>query len=246
MYDILAPFYDAVHADVREDIEFILEMAHAQAGDVLDLGCGTGRLTIPLAQAGFAVTGIDNEQAMLATAAQKLKAAGLENSVKLVSADMVSLSLPDQAFSLALVTQNTIMHLSDIQMRAAMRAVRKHLAKGGVLLVDAANPLQIGSAPDQPNFTLERRLKRDDSTEVLQYARWINDRENQFVAVDWRYVADDGNVVHASTKYYYYYPHTLQMLMNDSGLEWQAVYGDYQAGKFTEGSERLIIIARRC
>ncbi len=246
MYDILAPFYDAVHADVREDIEFILEMAHAQSGDVLDLGCGTGRITLPLAQAGFSVTGVDNEQAMLDSAAQKLSAAGLSNSVQLILADMVGLSLPKRDFALAVVTQNTFMHLDEIHMRNAMRAIAKHLGPNGVIAIDVANPLQLGGAPDQPNFVLEREIKRDDGVAVLQYARWRNDRDGQVVNVEWRYVADDGDVVHAATKYHYYYPHTLQLLMSDSGLEWQAVYGDYKFGKFAEGSERLIILARQC
>lgn len=243
MYDVLSRFYDAVHADVHEDIDFILTEARAQQGDVLDLGCGTGRITLPLAEAGFHVTGIDNAQAMLDVAAQKVSAAGVCERVDLLAADMVKFDVTNKDYSLAFITQNTVMHLNQVELRGMLKSVRRHLAEGGLLLVDTANPLQLASAPDQPSFQLERRLKQPDGSEVLQYARWKNDREAQCMTVEWRYVADDGEVVHAETKYHYLYPHTLQMLMLDNGLEWRSVYGEYDQSDFRESSERLIILA---
>lgn len=246
MYDILARFYDAVHADVREDIDFILEAAKVQRGDVLDLGCGTGRITIPLAQAGFQVVGLDNEQQMLELAAEKARVAGVSDHVAFIKGDMVSFSLERDDFALIVITYNTAMHLNQLELRTALRTARRHLRVDGLLLIDFANPIQLASAPDQPQFALEQRMQTHTNGEVLQYARWKNDVEKQQVTVEWRYVPEDGQITNAKTVYHYIYPHALQMMMEKSGLEWQAVYGNYDRSAFKESSERMIVFAGCC
>ena len=60
MYDQIAHYYDLTHADLTDDIDFILSLAQAVNGPILELGCGSGRLLLPLARAGFTVTGVDN------------------------------------------------------------------------------------------------------------------------------------------------------------------------------------------
>ena len=66
-YDKLAPYYDRFHEALTADVEFVLSLAQQQDGPVLEMGCGTGRLLLPLARAGFEVTGIDTSAAMLAS-----------------------------------------------------------------------------------------------------------------------------------------------------------------------------------
>ncbi|HFC12700.1 MAG TPA: class I SAM-dependent methyltransferase, partial [Anaerolineae bacterium] len=143
MYDTVARFYDAVHADEHEDIAFILEVARSQAGAVLDLGCGTGRVTLPLAQAGFMVVGVDNSAEMLTLANKKVEAANLQEKVGLISADITNFSLDHPPFALALISQNTLMHFAESQLPALLQSIYPHLAPDGLLLIDLANPLQL-------------------------------------------------------------------------------------------------------
>ena len=80
-YSVLARVYDLQHNTYTPDIPMYLEFARrfcsAQHAPVLELGAGTGRVLLPLAQAGFAITGVDNTAEMLAIAHQQVRALGL-------------------------------------------------------------------------------------------------------------------------------------------------------------------------
>ena len=72
-YDSWAGVYDSIYSYVREDIPFYVEAAKDAGGPVLELGCGTGRVTIPIAEAGVDVVGLDSSEAMLDAASRKLE-----------------------------------------------------------------------------------------------------------------------------------------------------------------------------
>ena len=75
-YDAWADIYDAVFSYVVDDIPFYLEEAERSGGPVLELGCGAGRVAIPIAQMGIDIVGLDSSPAMLERARQKRDAAG--------------------------------------------------------------------------------------------------------------------------------------------------------------------------
>ncbi|MCK9907056.1 class I SAM-dependent methyltransferase, partial [Frankia sp. Cpl3] len=72
-----AEYYDLTQSGLSGDIPFFLEMARQADGEILDLACGTGRISIPLAEAGHQVTGLDLSTEMLARAEQKAKERGV-------------------------------------------------------------------------------------------------------------------------------------------------------------------------
>jgi SAM-dependent methyltransferase len=137
-----ARFYDWTYADHTQDIPFYLELAKRYGGPVLELACGTGRLAIPLARAGFAVTGLDLSPEMLRIARAKLRPEPPEvrRRVKLVQGDMTDFDLPVAA-RLAFVPFSSFFHLSTTGQRAACIATAyRHLAPGGAFLVDLLPP----------------------------------------------------------------------------------------------------------
>ena len=71
LYTTHAHVYDLLHAQLTEDIAFVLPYAVAADGAILELGCGSGRMLLPLAEAGCVVVGIDNAQGMLDSAESK-------------------------------------------------------------------------------------------------------------------------------------------------------------------------------
>jgi SAM-dependent methyltransferase len=95
-WDDYAPFYDWENARTlgRRDVPFWRNLALQAGGPVLELGCGTGRISIPLARAGVALTGIDRSPAMLAYAQGRLRRARLAGRVHLVQGDIRSLPFP--------------------------------------------------------------------------------------------------------------------------------------------------------
>jgi len=119
--------YDMENRDSEPDASFLLALARETGGPLLDLGCGTGRLTIPLAQDGFEVVGLDIVPEMLAHAREK--ASGLP--ITWVEGDVRTFAL-DRQFKLIFEGGAVFMHqLSNADQVAYLERVRAHLAPGG-------------------------------------------------------------------------------------------------------------------
>jgi SAM-dependent methyltransferase len=96
-WDEYAPFYDWENARTlgRRDVPFWRNVALNVGGPVLELGCGTGRISIPLGRAGVPLYGVDRSEPMLARARQRVRRAGLGHLVRLVRGDIRSLPFAD-------------------------------------------------------------------------------------------------------------------------------------------------------
>jgi SAM-dependent methyltransferase len=117
---------------------FWLEQARRYGGPILELGCGTGRLAIPLAKIGCAVTGIDRAPSMLAEARRKAEVAGV--TVTWHEADMREFDLGTR-FAWAFIAANTLCHLlTTSDFEACIACVRKHLLPEGRLFVEVFVP----------------------------------------------------------------------------------------------------------
>src|SRR5436853_7487098 len=87
-YDLIAPFYDVEHAHFNEDMDLYRNFAELCGGRILELGCGSGRVLVPLAQEGYEITGGDTSARMLELARQALHQAGVEQHCTLVQQDV--------------------------------------------------------------------------------------------------------------------------------------------------------------
>jgi SAM-dependent methyltransferase len=155
--EALARLYDLDLTDDPGDLDLYLALAHRSGGPILELAVGTGRLAVPLAGEGFAVTGVDNDAAMLARARRRAEAAGVSplsatgpargtrgraGRLELVEADIVGLRLAAAgSFRLAYLALSSLLLLaSRAAQRAALQAMARHLAPGGLAVVDVALP----------------------------------------------------------------------------------------------------------
>lgn len=248
-YDAIARYYDLSHNRLIDDLPFLLELARQTGGPVLELGCGSGRLLIPLARAGYHVTGVDTSPEMMARAGLRLasEAPDVRERVHLVAADVRALELPAELpFALALFGYNTFMHLDEAGAAAALRGVRACLRPGGRLLIDVDNPLDLALAGDDTDFMLEDTLEDGATGEsVRQYTAYEAIPGEQAVDVTWVYESDrDGAArVRVQMRYHYLYPHQFDLLLGLTGFRLIALHGDYDRGPFGEESERLILVA---
>jgi SAM-dependent methyltransferase len=138
-YDDIAIWYDLEHADFADDIEMYRDFAAGTGGPILELGCGSGRVLIPLAVAGPHVIGVDASATMLARCRAAAQAAGIGARVALHQDDMADLHLSEHGVTLAIVALGTFNHLTTLaQRRAALAAIRAHMAPGALLVVDLA------------------------------------------------------------------------------------------------------------
>ncbi len=117
---------------------FYVDLARQQAGAVLELACGTGLITTPVAMLGLSTVGLDQSRAMLDVATRRTSDAGA--SVAFVQGDMRDFAL-GREFKLIFVARNSLLHLlSTTDLLAALTAVRRHLTPDGVFAFDIFNP----------------------------------------------------------------------------------------------------------
>jgi SAM-dependent methyltransferase len=249
-FDRFAKYYDLDYGTFREDVDLYLSFAGRTGSPILEIGCGTGRLLVPLAEAGFEVTGIDISPAMLAIAARKVAAAGLASRVHLVPADVRDFRLPGR-FALAFVALNSFMHFVELaeQLRVLER-IAVHLAPDGLLILDLFNPDPDLLTHGHGVLTLDY-VRTDPTTRHVVSRSSANhvDVANQRIDVTFIYdeVAPDGTVNRTLAPFpiHYFWRRELELLLDRAGYQIERIYGSYDLEESAAGSERLIVVATR-
>ena len=248
-YHHLAPLYDRIHAGVREDIPLYLALAAETGGPILELGCGTGRTLIPLAEAGYHVVGLDSSPAMLERARARLDRSPAAARARLVQGDMADFDL-QAAFPLITVPFHTWLHLTTRPaQRAALASIRRHLQPAGRLVIHLPAPATIVEAEHDGALVLENTLTDPATGEtVLQFSSTRLDEERQLYHVTWLYdrLAADGSVrrLVVPMTLHYLFPHQLELTLARAGLALVAVWGDFDRAPYTAESEHLIVVAQ--
>jgi SAM-dependent methyltransferase len=158
-WDDYAPFYDWENARTlgRRDVPFWTRLAGARRGPVLELGCGTGRVLLPLARAGVSVVGVDRSAPMLALARRRLRRAtggqgppdGATLRAALVRADIRALPFR-RRFDLIMAPYGVLQSLTrDADLGRTLAAIARATRRGGLLAVDLV--------PDLPRWSEYRR-----------------------------------------------------------------------------------------
>jgi len=147
-YTYLARIYDrCIDADYKRWVEYLLALCalyRHDPGQVLDVGCGTGNIAIPLALRGYDLTGVDRSTEMVAEARRKGMQLGL--NIPFLAQDLLELDLGAQEFDTVLSTCDVLNYLTEgTQLKEAFNRVHKHLRPGGLWLFDlnSAYKLQV-------------------------------------------------------------------------------------------------------
>lgn len=246
MYEQIAHYYDLTHTPFADDLPFLLRWAKKSPQPILELGCGTGRVALPLARNGYTVVGVDNSAAMLAVAQQHSQKEHPEVRQHLLwqQADMTQLKMPQQ-FGLILSSFNTLMHLTTPQLLATLKMARQHILPEGFLLIDVMNPAEVMDVEDSETF-IEEQIFRDPAAkqEVRQSSRNWHNQEQQIFTVEWAFEGvKTKQRLTSRFDYHYLFPHQWQNYLQTAGWRLEKLYGDYDETPFEEESERLILVA---
>ena len=250
MYDTIAHYYDLIHSDLREDIKFLLRMADPVNGRVLELGCGTGRLMIPFAMAGYDITGVDHTLEMLAIGRKKVAELreGTRDRISFIEGDMVGFGSTNN-FELAFFGHNTFMHIARHKLDRALRNLRSHLSNSGLVVIDVDNPTEVADPSADHLIVLERTFKIPRSGEIVaQSASSWSDGEQQVRHITWIFdrTPAAGGSVHrhvVKTSFHYYYAHQVDIALNGAGFQIKTIYGDYDETPYLDDGPRMIILA---
>jgi SAM-dependent methyltransferase len=246
-YDPFARYYDADFRDHNEDLPFYRELARRTDGPILELMCGTGRVLLPIAEAGYRITGVDSSPAMLALARQRLDEAALADHATLLTGDVRDLPLPPEAFGLAFVAINSFMHLETVRDQlACLSNVRRALTRRGLLVLDLFNPDPGEMLREDNRIVLDREYQLDGRL-VQKSVAIDSDVAAQLSRVTYIYdeIADDGGMTRRVMRFTlrWLYRFELEHLLARAGFTLRNLYGSYELDDYTTGSPRLIAVA---
>ena len=249
-YDAIPDFgllYDSVplYAE-RQDVGFYVEEAKTARGSVLEVGCGTGRILLPIARAGGSITGLDGSRQMLERCRANLAAepAAVQRRVRVVRNDMRTFDL-GATYSLIIAPFRVVQHLTTIDDQLRFLAtVARHLAPQGRLIFDVFNPrfdMLVGADGVEREDTPEQRLP-DGRTFRRAYriarVRWLD----QVSEAELVYYVDGTRYVQAFEMRWYLVAE-LRNLLARAGFRVREMYGDFARGPLVDGCPELVVVA---
>lgn len=240
-----ADFYDRLMSDPDSspDVAFYASLAGSTPASILELGCGTGRLLLPLASAGYAVTGIDNVPGMLTVARRKAQDALL--APDLVLADVRQFKL-DTKFRLISFAHNSIGHLHTLSdLQACLKCVHAHLSSDGIFVIDMFNPLPrlLAVAPGvrgRIGGFVDDTGERVEVTETSRY-----DDAAQMLHRVWHVTPANGETTYVEFKTRVMFPQELDNLLRLNGFCIRAKYGNFAKEAFTTGSPQQLVVCAK-
>ncbi len=236
-------YYDLENARMVEDIPFYLQQARKHGGPVLELACGTGRITIPLAEAGIDVTGLDISEPMLSHARVKAKRKKLK--IRWVRADCRDFRLP-RTFNLIIFPFNSIAHLKDLEsIESCLSSVRRHLAEEGRFIIDHFNPrLDILTRDSSRRYPVAEYLDPDGGEDVVVTESNVYNRATQVNEIKWYYKIGTRPEEVVDLNMRIYYPQELDAFLHYNGFRVEDKFGDYEGHPFDSSSPKQIVVSR--
>jgi SAM-dependent methyltransferase len=243
---VLALYFHAHYGLDLEDLPFWKGLAERQGGPLLELGCGTGRVLIPLAEAGYATWGLDKDPEMLDFLQGNLEPA-LQPAPQLVEADVSDFELGMQ-FPLIIVPCNTWSTLEAETRKKALGRIVAHLRSGGLLAVSVPNPQVLLNLPVRAKAEVEEEFEHPLSGDPVQVSSAWKRSKTQ-LAVTWHYdhLMPDGVVQRTSVDVVHELVAAERYLeeARAAGLAIEATYGEFDGSPYRVEAENFIFVARK-
>jgi SAM-dependent methyltransferase len=263
-HDNLEEYADPVDYDRQYSsdtgVAFYSALAWEAGGPVLEIACGTGRVAIPIARQGFAVTGLDVVPAMLDRARSKAEAAGL--SVRFVEGDARDFDLESERFRLVFLTGNAFQFLlTNADQEALLGRVRAHLHDEGLFAFETRNPRWRTSEgrdedPDGLFVYLETRTEEEElppytDAHGREMREWRTRRYDHVAQVlhwtsrrRWREGSEERTKT-TRTALRYTFPQELAALLHHNGFAVVRLYGDWDGEPLSAASPSIIAVCRK-
>lgn len=248
----LAPFNEWAPPDPSVDFPFWYKLAYSADEPILEVGCGFGRITIPLGEYGIRTIGLDTSAAALAEARRR---ASPDLPVTFVEGDIRSVDL-GQKLGLVIFPANTFLQLltADDQ-RAALLNVRRHLRLGGRLALALFVPdlATLGQSVGHQAGAVRFLGHLPGSDDTPPAAVYEHRRTLPFEQVIERHLlietlAPDGGTIarhHHDSRLAYLWPRELRYLLEVAGFRIEALYGGFRQDPFGPASRQQVWVARK-
>ena len=247
-WDDYAAFYDWENAQTvqRRDVAFWQRLAAAADGPVLELGCGTGRITVPVARSGARVVGVDRSDPMLERAGRKLRRARLTRAASLVRADIRHLPFRRAQFPLVMAPYGILQSLTrERDLAATLDSTARVMPKGGRFGIDLVPDLPRWSEYDARK-TLSGRMGRATAVSLVESV--TQDRRRRLTIFDQRYVTIRGGVRRQHRFSLTFRTLSIRQMsrrLEQAGFRIDVVLGDYRGGPWDARADVWVILATK-
>jgi ubiquinone/menaquinone biosynthesis C-methylase UbiE len=241
-YRDAAEYYDLFI--LNDDIPFYLSMAEKYGSPILELACGTGRVALKLAEAGYEVVGVDATKQMLNVA--RAKARNLPDNVRspvsFLKGDITDLDL-QQEFPLVIIPSSFRFCLTTEQQLACLSSARRHLTEDGVFILDLypGDGLQEKGEWSEDAHTTDGRHVKRSGVFVTDFSNQIQRRIFILEIVD-----SDGETwtIETENAVALIDDKEADRLLQLSGFEVLKEYGDWDSRPYSPGMRRRILVLR--
>lgn len=250
MYD-WPDYYDWTSEGLDEDTTYYLDLARRTGGPVLELGCGTGRISLAIAREGIEVVGVDLSSQMLAYAQKKASALGLDPYVQWVEQDMIQLEL-HRKFPLVIIPYRSFLHVLHVpeQIRTLQR-IYHHLTDEGMFAFNVFVPKPSDLTEMEGTYHFRGVFPIPGTTEEVEvYDTTEFNHFHQLVVVNRYYerfskTGRSLDRIKTELKFRYIYPTELAHLLALCKFQIQKQYGSFTREPFYSESKELIIEASK-
>jgi len=254
--EALARHYDEDYEVLRstaDDVRFYCLLARASGGPVLEVACGTGRVLLPIARDGMAVTGVDSSSAMLGILSEKLagEPAAVRERCRVLAGSFTSLPLPThgpeeagEPYALVYSAFRAFQHLYTREQKvAALREMGRVLAPHGTLafdIFDYSPELAASRVEEHSDYRLEdaeQFRERRSASELLP--------EENLIRVQFRWLSDGGETDRTEFHMAITRRTEIEGLLEEAGLRLHALYADFEGSAWSPDNPReLVVLAR--
>jgi len=235
--------YDGLNTEIADLPFYSRWLEKRKNGNILELCCGTGRLTIPLVQEGYNITGVDNSTSMLKQA--KEKANELNVPIRFIQSDMRTFDLPE-VYDIIFIPFNSIHHLYTNQdFFNALISVKKHLKEDGYFIFDCFNPdiryivnsengekvIAEYSTKDNREVTIKQTMSYENTTQInrIKWHYYINGTFDSIQNMDMRM----------------FFPQELDAYLSLYGFKIMNKFGGFNEEIFENNSGKQIFVCKK-
>lgn len=238
IYD--ANIYDGLNTFLS-DLQFYKKwLPKNKEAEILELCCGTGRLTIPIAKDGYSICGVDYTPSMLEQA--KMKAIEAELVIDFIEADIRMLDLQEK-FDLIFIPFNSIHHLyRNEDLFNALGCVRNHLKAGGLFLLDCFNPNIQYIVENEKEQAIIAEYTTGDGRNVLIKQTMHYESATQINRIEWHYFINGKFHSIQNLDMRLFFPQELDSYLKQTGFNIIHKYGGLEGEMFSDESEKQIYV----
>lgn len=223
----MTDFYDDQYGRIEHDIPFWLNITKDHK-EVLEIACGTGRITIPLLKSGKEVFGVDYSDEMLTILEDKInnKYPEFKDKVVIKKGDMRNLKL-NKKFDIIIITSNSLNHIeTNEDIKRTFESIHNHLNDNGILVFDVLNPKFKFLDRDPNGIYFEEILMQEKSERYFKtwenntysYAEQINYVTYYYQFCDKDGINPTGDILKMKIKVRLFYPQEMDYLIETNGF----------------------------